>query len=97
MALQNSDSSSTSPKTAGSPEGPLDSDIVLFHSTAAEIDPEDYHFTKTDPRSVFLLALAAAIASVLGIAAAHLSMIKSIEWGLLPPSPALQHYVERSQ
>ena len=68
------------------------SDIVLFHSTAHEV--EDHQFTKTDPRSVFVLALLAGLGAVLALAAAHWLMERSIDAGLMPPAPALQKYVD---
>lgn len=91
MALDNSVSQTEPSRSSG------DAEIVLFHSTADELDAEDYHFTKTDPRSVFVLAMGAACYCVFALAAAHWLMVKGIEEGLLPPSPALQHYVERGQ
>ncbi|WP_394728903.1 hypothetical protein [Altererythrobacter sp. GH1-8] len=67
-------------------------DIVSFQSTAHEV--EDHQFTKTDPRTVFLLAFLAGMGAVLALAAAHWLMERSIDVGLMPPAPALQKYVD---
>lgn len=71
-----------------------DSDIVLFHSTAAEF--KDHQFSKTDPRSVFILALIVAACAVLGLALAHWLMLEAIDAGWLSAPPALQGYVDQA-
>lgn len=67
------------------------SDIVLFHSTAHEV--EDHQFTKTDPRSAFLLALFAGLGTLLALAVTHWLMARAIDASLIPAPPALQNYV----
>lgn len=67
-------------------------DVVLFQSTADQFETEDYHFVQTDPRSVFILALGAAIWCVFCLGLAHWLMEQSISSGWLPPSPALSRF-----
>ena len=68
-------------------------DVVLFHCTADEV--EDYTYTKTEPRSVFWLAMLAGLLCVIGVAAAESTMSALIDNGYMAHSPALQPLVER--
>jgi hypothetical protein len=96
-----SDNSNTTTVPSGTlsntslPQAPAD--VVLFQSTADQFETEDYHFIQTDPRSVFILALGAAIWCVLCLGLAHLLMKESISLGWLPPPPALHQFDNDTQ
>ena len=66
-------------------------DFVLFEQS--EVVVEDYNFEKTNPRAVFLMAMAASVVCVLGVAGMHEAMLGAIESGVLAEPPMLQPLV----
>ena len=55
---------------------------------------EVYQYEKTNPKSVFALALGAGIAAVMITGTLHSALTWSIEAELVPPPPALQPFTE---
>ena len=53
-----------------------------------------YQYEKTNPKSVFALALGAGIAAVMITGTLHFALTWSIEAELVPPPPALQPFTD---
>ena len=69
------------------------SDIPEWNLDESEQEADTYRFTNVNPRSVFLLALAAAFLAVACIYGAYLLVNAAIQFGYIPLPPMLQDLV----
>lgn len=69
------------------------SDIPEWSLDDREQEPDTYHFSNVNSRSVFLLALATAFLAVACIYAAYLLVNAAIQFGYIPLPPMLQDLV----